>query len=58
MADCDDALCWVQKQYFQALAMKNFDWKKLENLTCEDSNSNFAQAEILNGVREIIWILF
>ena len=44
MADFHDALCGVQKQYFQAVAMKNFDWEKLRN------ESNIVQTAVLNAV--------
>jgi hypothetical protein len=54
MANYDDALCWVQKQYFQALPMKNFDWEKLKNVNCAESNSNPIQTAILNAVCKII----
>ena len=48
MAGFHDALCWVQKQYFQAVAMKNFDWEKLRN------ESNIAQTAVLNAVCRVV----
>jgi hypothetical protein len=56
MADFNEALYWVQKQYFQAVAMKNFDWEKLKIVKCDDE-SNTVQIAILNAVCRIVEIL-
>jgi hypothetical protein len=56
MADFNEALYWVQKQYFQAVAMKNFDWEKLKNVKCDDE-SNTVQIAVLNAVCRIVEIL-
>ena len=55
MADFNEALYWVQKQYFQAVAMKNFDWEKLKNVKCDESNT--VQIAVLNAVCRIVEIL-
>ncbi|XP_028413148.1 protein-lysine N-methyltransferase EEF2KMT-like [Dendronephthya gigantea] len=47
MADLNDALCSVQKQYFQVVGMKFFDWEKLKNLTIEETSSQ--QIAVLNA---------
>lgn len=31
MENIDDTVSWVQRQYFQAVAMKYFDWDSLKS---------------------------
>lgn len=56
MANFIDALCWVQKQYFQAISMKIFDWETLRNVTVSESDDSCTdQIAVLNAVCGFIY---
>ena len=55
MADFNNALFWIQKQYFQGVAMKNFDWDKMRDLEMVGTTTdNAEQLSVLNAVCEIL----
>ena len=53
MANINEALYSVQKQYFQAVGMRHFDWGKLES----SSESDIEQITVLNAVCKIFYVL-
>lgn len=45
MENVDDVVRWIQRQYFQVVAMKYFDWEKLRS-----RSESIEQERILKAV--------